>query len=156
MIRVCKICGKEFNGRPNASLCSGACRLAAQRIYQKEYNLRNPEKSKAAKRAYWNRTHNKEDAVTITDSDNLDLTFEPVKRKKKKSKKRLPKYKGSKWADVYSKADRLTRISMLSGALSKYEIEHLSYGYLSLIWDTEKYKRLLDRVLKIKKAEEQC
>lgn len=156
MIRVCKICGKEFEGRANASICSGACRLAAQRIYQKEYNLRNPDKAKASKRAYWNKTHAKEAAVTITDSDNLDLTFEPVKRKKKKSKKRLPKYKGSKWAEVYSNSDRLTRIAMLSGELSKYEIAHLSYGALSLIWDTEKYKRLLDRVLKIKKAEEQC
>lgn len=158
MIRVCKICGKEFEGRANASICSGACRLAAQRIYQKEYNLRNPEKAKASKRAYWNRTHNKEDAVTITDSDNLDLNFESVKpkRKKKKAKKKLPKYKGSKWAEVYSNSDRLTRIAMLSGELSKYEIADLSYGALSLIWDTEKYKRLLDRVLKIKKAEEQC
>jgi len=156
MIRVCKICGKEFEGRANASICSGACRLEAQRIYQKEYSLRNPEKSKASKRAYWNKTQSKEAAVAGTDSDNLDLNFKSVKQKKKKAKKRLPKYKGSKWAEVYSKSDRLTRISMLSGELSRYEIDHLSYGDLSLICDTEKYKRLLDRVLKIKQQEEKC
>ena len=154
MIRVCKICGKEFEGRFNASVCSPECKKENARIKAREYRECNAEKVRAAQRKWWNENR----AVNITQSDNLDLGFATKEIKSKKSIKTKakpePKYTGSKWAKDYTKANRLTKISMLSWQLSKHEIAHLSYGELSLIWDTEKYNNLLKRILDIKRQEE--
>ena len=149
MIRICKICGKEFEGRYNSFLCSTECKRENARIKARKYRECNPEKIKAAQRKWWNENR----AINITQSDNLDITFTPKKSSPKK-KKPEPKYNSSKWAKVYTKADRLTKISMLSWQLSKNEIEHLSYGELSIIWDTEKYNNLLKKVLDLKQQEE--
>ena len=154
MIRSCKICGKQFEGRADATLCSGTCRLEAKRRYAKEYRECHGDRVRAAQRKWWN--NNRAKPVVISQSDNLDLTFESAPKKKNKKKTPEPKYTGSKWAKVYTKANRLTKISMLSWQLSKLEIAHLSYGELSLIWDTEKYNNLLYKVLKIKQEEEKC
>ena len=156
MIKVCKICKKEFEAkRVNASLCSDECKREARRRYAETYRLANPEKVRERQRKWWhdNRAINPE----IKGSDNLDITIEsdPKPKKKKKAKKApLPKYTGSKWAKIYTKADRLTKISMLSGALSQHEIAHLSYGKLSTMWCTDKYNSLLQQVIKIKQQEE--
>lgn len=159
MIRICKICGKQFEGRANASICGGACRLEAKREYQRKYKLSNYEKIKSQKRAYWNKTHPKEDPVTIAHSDNIALdgvAAAPPDPKPKRKPKPLEHKKiatDSKWAKTYAKADRLTKISMLSCALDKLGITHLSYGQLSTKWLTHEYYSLLQQMLNRAKEE---
>lgn len=156
MIVKCRICGKEFNGRANASICSAACRAEARKEYQKKYRMLYPNKVKDRQRKWW--SENRAKMPEIKSSDNIDLANVSVADltpeqaiKKRKSK---PKYTGSKWADNYTNADRLTKISMLSNELSKYEIAHLSYGVLSTMWDSGRYEALLHKVLRIKEQEE--
>lgn len=147
MIRTCVICGKQFQGRANATLCSGICRLESKRRYQREYTSINREKIKEQKRNYYK----------IASSDNIALKFAPDPKPKPKPKPRKKlrsdMFKGSKWARDYYNANRLVQISMLSAALSEYEIAHLSYGQLSLIDDTEKYYSYLKQVLSLKENE---
>lgn len=154
MIKVCKICGKEFEGRANSCICSGACRLEAQKEYQKEYKKRYPDKVKARQRKWWN--DNRAFMPEIKSSDNIALAnvSDPKPKESKKKKKAEPKYTGSQWAEDYTTADRLTKISMLSKELSKYDIVHLSYGVLSTMWDSGRYEALLHKVLRIKEQEE--
>lgn len=154
MIVKCRICGKEFKGRANASICSAACRAEARKEYQKKYRMLYPDKVKARQRKWWN--ENRAVMPEIKSSDNIALAnvSEPKPKASKKKKKVEPKYTGSKWADYYTKADRLTKISMLSKELSKYDIAHLSYGSLSTLWNTGRYEALLHKVLRIKEQEE--
>ena len=142
-LRTCKICGKQFEGRFNSTLCSDECKRENKRIYAQEYRTAYTDKIRERQRQWWN----EHKAVNITSAD-----LQESKRKKNK-KHNEPKYTGSKWAKLYTKGDRLTRIAMLSWALSQYNIAHLSYGYLSLIWDTEKYNLLLQQVVRLKRQE---
>lgn len=150
MIRVCRICGKEFEGRANSCICSGTCRLEAQKEYQKKYRMLYPDKVKDRQRKWWN--DNRAKKPEIKSSDNIALAN--VATSEPKPKKVEPKYTGSKWADDYTKADRLTKISMLSKELSKYDIAHVGYGVLSNMWDSGRYEALLHKVLRIKEQEE--
>lgn len=157
MIVKCRICGKEFKGRANSCICSGACRLEAQKEYQKKYRLLYSNKVKDRQRKWWN--DNRAKTQEIKRSDNIALanvaTSDPKPKKAKKKKKVEPKYTGSKWAEDYTNADRLTKISMLSKELSKYDIAHVSYGVLSTLWDSDRYEALLHKVLRTKEQEEQ-
>ena len=149
MIVTCRICGKKFEGRANACICSGACRLEANRQNAKKYRLLNPELYKQKQRDYWNRTHTKKEPVTKKSSEDPKKVTKLKSKHKDESKPKKHKEiaKDSEWAKKYAVADRLTKISMLSGALSKLEIAHLNYGQLSLIWLSEKYYKLLQQVL---------
>lgn len=156
MICTCRICGKKYEGRANSCICSDVCRREAKRIYQKEYSMRNPDKSKKAKLDYWNKK--KSENLSFKNelkSDNIDLdASKPKPKSKSKTKDHKSININSKWAEIYNSADRLTKLSMLSEALSKHDIAKLSYGKLSLIWLTDEYYRLLQQVLKIKAEEE--
>ncbi len=158
MIRTCIICGKQFEGRANATICSGVCRLEYKRRYQIKYKSLNREKVKEQQRKSYAKNYSA--AVNITSSDNIALNIAPDPKPKRKPKPKLkyrPEiFKDSQWGRDYYKSDRLVQISMLSAALSKYEIEHLSYGQLSLIDGTEKYYSYLKQVLNIKKQEERA
>lgn len=157
MIRTCTICGKLFEGRANATVCSGICRLESKRRYQREYKALNYEKIRASQNAYWNKTHSKEESINITHSDNIALDFAAVAPPKPKRKPKPLEHKkiatDSKWAKKYAEADRLTKIAMLSWALDKLEIAHLSYGQLSTKWLTHEYYSLLQQVLNRAKEE---
>lgn len=158
MICTCRICGKKYDGRPNSCICSDVCRREAQRIYQKEYRMRNPDKSRKAKLDYWNKKKLENLAFKKElKSDNIDLDApkpKPKSKSKPKTKDHKPININSKWAEIYNSADRLTKLSMLSEALIKHDIAKLSYGKLSLIWLTDEYYRLLQQVLKIRAEEE--
>ncbi len=153
MIVKCRICGKEFKGRANASICSAACRAEARKEYQKKYRMLYPNKVKDRQRKWW--SENRAKMPEIKSSDNIALANVSESKASRKRKKVEPKYTGSKWADDYTNADRLTKISMLSNELSKYDIAHLSYGVLSTMWDSGRYEALLHKVLRIKEQEEQ-
>lgn len=58
------------------------------------------------------------------------------------------------WIEKYQAADRLTKISMLAAALSYYHIEQTSYGNLSVLWDTDKYRTFEYQVFKRKRLED--
>ena len=153
MIRICKICRNEFIGRANREICSEPCKKEYRRLKAAEYKERNPEKVKARQRAYWNKTHKFEELKKIEGSDNIEQNVvatvcpAPDPQPKSKTKKRERKYKDSAWARKYSEADRLTKISMLSWALDKLGIAHLSYGQLSPKYLNNEYNRLLQQVL---------
>lgn len=156
MIRVCKICGKEFEGRANNTLCSGVCRMEAKRRYQNEYRSLNRDKIK--QQQHENYCKRKIGAPTIASSDNiaLDFALDPQTKTEAKPTKREPmpdKFKGSLWGRKYYKTDRMEKIVMLSSALSKYGIEKLSYGQLSAMFESGRYFSLLNRVLTIKAEE---
>lgn len=156
MICTCKICGKKFEGRANGCICSGICRDQAKRDYAKKYRMSYPDRVKQNyKRCYENRKPN------ITSSDNIAFDIAAAAPKQKPKQNPMPKPRNHKkiatdsnWAKVYAAADRLTKIAMLSSELSRLEIEHISYGQLSLIWLTQRYYSLLQQVLDIKAAKE--
>jgi len=147
MIIKCIVCGKEFDGRGNKKVCSGVCRLENKRRYMEKYRELYPEK---CKKSWRDSQHKKREEQRKLD---ININADP---KKKIKKEYIPEiFKKSIWGIDYSHCDRLTQISMLSAVLSQYNIAHLSYGYLSAIWDTEKYKSYLNRVLTLKEHEEQ-
>lgn len=159
MIRTCTICGKLFEGRANATVCSGVCRLEAKRRYQREYKASHYDKIKTYQRENWAKRKAIEKAYGITKSDNIALEFAaaaPPKANHKTKPKPLEHKKiakDSKWAKTYAAADRLTKIAMLSWALDKLGIAHLSYGQLSTKWLTHEYYSLLQQVLNRAKEE---
>lgn len=148
---ICKICGREFEGRANRMYCSDTCRFEAHKDYQKEYYQKNREKINAKNKEWLRKKYSKYYTPKAPD---IEPSPEPEPKPEPKKKKPLRKYKGSAWAKIYSDADRLTRISMLSCELDHYKIAKLSYGFLSTLWETPKYERLLQQVLKIKQKEE--
>lgn len=156
MIRVCKICGREFEGRANRDYCSAVCRMEGKRRYQQEYRELNRDKVKQQQHEKY--CKRKQGALTIARSDNIALDFDldPQPKPEAKPTKREPmpdKFKGSQWGRKYYRADRMDKIVMLSSALSKYGIEKLSYGQLSAIFESGRYFTLLKRVLAIKAEE---
>lgn len=156
MIKICKICGREFEGRANRDYCSGQCRMEAKNRYMKQYRQENRDKIKKQQHDIYRQKCCK--VATIAKSDNIALEFETEPKPKPiprlKPKNYMPdKFKGSNWGRKYYKADRLDKIVMLSSALSKYEIEHLSYGKLSAMFESGRYFSLLNRVLTIKAEE---
>ena len=157
MIKACRICGKQFEGRANRELCSAACRIEAKKIYQREYKKSHYEEIKTYQRVNWAKRKAIEKAFNITKSDNIDLDSAAAAPPKPKRKPKPLEHKkiatDSKWAKKYAEADRLTKIAMLSWALDKLEIAHLSYGQLSTKWLTHEYYSLLQQVLNRAKKE---
>lgn len=157
MIRTCTICGKLFEGRANATVCSGVCRLESKRRYQREYKAIHYDKIKTYQRENWAKRKAIEKAYGIIKSDNIALDSAAAAPPKPKRKPKPLEHKkiatDSKWAKTYAKADRLTKISMLSWALDKLGIAQLSYGQLSTKWLTNEYYSLLQQVLNRAKEE---
>ena len=159
MRKICKICGNEFEGRANREYCSGACKIEAKRRYQREYKAIHYDKIKTYQRENWAKRKAIEKAYGITKSDNIALdsaAAAPPDPKPKRKPKPLEHKKiatDSKWAKKYAEADRLTKIAMLSWALDKLGIAHLSYGQLSTKWLTNEYYSLLQQVLNRAKEE---
>lgn len=158
MIKACRICGKQFEGRANREICSASCRIEAKKIYQREYKKSHYEKIKSYQRENWAKRKAIEKAFNITKSDNIAINSAAAAPDPKRKRKPKPLYHkkiatDSKWAKTYTKADRLTKISMLSWALDKLGIAHLSYGQLSTKWLTNEYYSLLQQVLNRAKEE---
>lgn len=155
MIKACRICGKQFEGRANRELCSAACRIEAKKIYQREYKKSHYEAIKTYQRVNWAKRKAIEKAYGLTQSNNiaLDSAADPKRKRKPKPLEHKKIATDSKWAKVYAAADRLTKIAMLSWALDKLGIAHLSYGQLSTKWLTHEYYSLLQQVLNRAKEE---
>lgn len=158
MIKTCVICGKEFEGRANATTCSGECRLEAKKNYQRVYVKNHRDKIRKYQRENWAKRKAIEKAYHITKSDNIALDIAAAAKPKPKPKIKPQEHKkiatDSKWAKMYAAADRLTKIAMLSWALDKLGIAHLSYGQLSTKWLTHEYYSLLQQVLNRAKEEQ--
>lgn len=161
MIRECIICGRQFEGRPNATLCSGACRLESKKNYMKKYREEHSEKLAEEKRKWY--------------CNKKGVAFKPKDPALKKEPPQPPKLEpivaknpanyyiarqskiicqSTKWGRKYLKTERLDQIVMLSAELSKLGIERLSYGYLSAMRtiDRDRYLRLLKSVVDAKEA----
>lgn len=151
---TCKVCGKQFEGRyPRQCFCSGECRLEMAKIRSREYRDRNPEKAKAASRKWWNenravnRQPKEADEILSRRLDSLARCTPAPQKNITRARKHRKIPHDSIWATRYDEADRATKLSMLSGALSRLGIAHLSYGYLSIIWLRQEYYDLLQQVL---------
>lgn len=161
MRKICKICGNEFEGRANREYCSGVCKIEAKRRYQREYRASHYEKIKNYQKKSWYKQKAIEKAFNITKSDNIALDSAAAAPAPKRNYKPKPQEHkkiatDSKWAKTYAAADRLTKIAMLSWALDKLEIAHLSYGQLSTKWLTYEYYSLLQQVLdKVKEIDKE-
>lgn len=162
MIRTCTICGKQFEGRPNSNVCSGACRLESKRRYMAKYREENSEKIAEDKRKWYFRKKGaafvpkpkpkeeaapaKEDTLELINVKNTNGYFIAHSAK--------TICKDSRWGRKYLKRDRLEQIVMLSAELSQHGIARISYGYLSAMWTYEprRYLNLLKAVVDAKEA----
>ena len=160
--RECIVCGKLFQGRPNAKVCSGVCRLESKRIYMAKYREENLEKIAEDKRKWY--FHKKGAAFVPKPKPKVEAaspkedTLGQINAKNKKSyylhsQSRII-CKDSRWGRKYLRRDRLDQIIMLSTELSQLGIESLTYGYLSAIRDLDerRYLRLLKAVVDAKEA----
>lgn len=151
MIRVCIICGKEFEGRYNASVCSGVCRIEYQRRYQQQYKQKNKDYIQNYNKRWYAMHNNKPLPKKVSKED---IIANIVTLKVREPKKVMPDiYKGSSWGKRYWKADRLDRIVYLSSALSKHGLSYLTYGQLSAIYEEKKYMDLLYKVLLLEEVQ---
>lgn len=127
MYKECVVCGKRFQGR--GKTCSESCSLE----FKKQQSKRYREEHKAERAEYF-RKRNQEHYGKA---------------------KIVPKSKGKDpdWIQKYTKADRLTQISMLAIALTDCGIALMTYGKLSMLWGTEQYERYEQYVFKAKRKE---
>lgn len=162
ILKKCIICGRQFEGRPNSTLCSGACRIEYKRRYMEKYRKENREKLAEDKRKWY--------------CQNKGIPFYRKKETKPKEPTKVEKpapiiteknpkefyianeskiiCKNSTWGRKYLRRDRLEQIVFLSTELSKLSIEKLSYGELSAIrtYDKYYYLKLLKAVVDAKEA----
>lgn len=150
MIKVCKVCGKEFEGKANSTVCSGVCRLEYQKEYQKKYKKENRDYLSNYNRRWYAMRNNMPIPKKVTKDQINNLDVEVVKNSDiiKPKPKAIPDiYKASSWGRKYYKAERLDRIIFLSSALSRHGIAYMSYGQLSAIYESGRYMKLLYQVL---------
>ena len=122
------MCGKPFQGR--SKCCSEDCRIEFKRKQSKKYREEHKEE-----RAEYFREKAKE-------------RYGEAKVIPKKAKAKDPE-----WIQKYTKADRLTQISMLAIALTDSGIALMTYGKLSMLWGTEQYERYEKYIFKAKRKE---
>jgi len=142
MQKTCEICGATFECGRNKKTCSKKCsdelarrkHLAYYHEHKAECDARNKKWREDNKERYREYQHNYNVARWARDKAN----------KVPKPKKVIT------WSDIYNKADRLTKLSMLSLALTEHNLGTVNYGYLSFIYGTDEYKRLEDKVFKAK------
>lgn len=147
MIKICKVCGKEFEGKANSTVCSGVCRLEYQKQYQIQYKQENKDYLKNYNKRWYAMHNNQPVPKKVSKQDSLDNI---VCLKKPNKPKAMPDtYKASSWGRKYWKAERLDKIVMLSSALSKWNIARLSYGQLSAIFESGRYMTMLYDVLSL-------
>ena len=127
MKKQCVVCGKMFQGR--GKTCSEACSLEFKKQQSKRYREEHKQE-----RAEYFKKRNKEHYGQA---------------------KIVPKAKAKDpdWIQKYTKADRLTQISMLAIALTDSRIALMTYGKLSLLWGTEQYESYEKQVFKVKRKE---
>lgn len=146
MKKVCMICGKTFEGRANATVCSGVCRLEAKKLYAKEYKEKYPNKVKKSQKDHYEKVKSEKQIMHQPEEVKPKRKIVYVKDESEADKLRNL-CKESKWGRKYKSAFRLDQIAMLSWALDYLGIARMSYGDLSVIYDTPKYDSLLKRVL---------
>lgn len=161
VVRECVVCGKKFLGRPNATLCSGECRIASKKSYMAAYREKNADKIKEDKRKWY--CNHKGVAFVPKEPQAPPKRKEedvkpPIQAKDKKNyylaNEQKVICKDSRWGRKYLTRDRLEQLVMLSAELSAEGIAKISYGYLSAIRDFEvhRYLRLLKSVIDAKEA----
>lgn len=146
MKKVCRICGKTFDGRANATVCSGVCRLEAKKLYAKEYKEKYPNKVKKSQKDHYEKVKNEKQIMQQPEEVKPKRKIAYV-RNETEAEKLRNLCKESKWGRKYKAAYRIDRIAMLSWALDYLGIAKMSYGDLSGIYYTQKYDDLLKRVL---------
>lgn len=146
MKKVCRICGKIFDGRANATVCSGVCRLEAKKLYAKEYKEKYPNKVKKSQKDHYEKVKNEKQIMQQPEEVKPKRKIAYV-RNETEAEKLRNLCKESKWGRKYKAAYRIDQIAMLSWALDYLGIARMSYGDLSVIYDTQKYDSLLKRVL---------
>lgn len=151
MLKICAICGKEFDGGPRAKVCSGPCRLEEKRRYNKEYREKHFSSIREQKAKWYAKSKGK--------------VFVPPAETPKEEEFKVDKskdYRGtlyicrsSVWGRRWLKKDRLEQIVSLSTELSRHNIAKLSYGQLSAMEEKERnrYNGLLEKVVKAKEGE---
>ena len=147
-MKTCIVCGELFKPiRTTQICCSEGCRKERMQQTCKEWQALHPE----AKAKYYQHAQEKKKTESVKPENekvavitaNQVAKLNPVKAK----------WSDPKWIKDYSNADRLTKISMLARALSDLGIEQLTYGTLSIWWDTDRYASWEKQVLRLKRAE---
>ena len=132
MKKHCVVCGKIFETkRSNQICCSETCKFQRK----KEISAKYVEEHKEDRKEYFKE-------------------YERTKRHRVEDKKEVkPKKNDPEWIKKYQKADRLTKISMLARALSDYGIVIMTYGALSIWWNSARYNRWEKQVFRLKRQE---
>lgn len=140
MKKICIVCGKEFEGgRPDKLMCSFACKAERQRQRSRAWAEAHREEQNKSRRDWYRRNCSKNPEFWNVKAP---TKTEPI----------IARANDPKWIKDYCNGDRLTRIAMLSCALSEYGIANLSYGYLSPLFESKKYKSYEQQVFRRKRA----
>jgi predicted nucleic acid-binding Zn ribbon protein len=141
MKKICVVCGKSFEtNRTNVICCSEACKDIRKRAVAKKYKQEHKDEINEYQKAYSKLRYSTE--------------FGPVRsRTKQQQQATKVSKKESPWVRNYLTGDRITKIAMLSKALFEYQIEMISYGQLSLKYNTDTYKQWEEQVIERKRKE---
>lgn len=141
MIKCCEVCGNTFECYRNKKTCSPECGHKLKLIRQKNYYLDHKEECNNRNKRW----------IENNRERYLEYQHNYAKTRWIKGKKCVAdRNKKPSWVTKYNKADRLTKINMLSVALMEHNLGSTSYGYLSFIYGTDEYCRLEDKVFKVK------
>lgn len=156
MIRICSVCGKPFEGRPNSFKCSEACRLEAKKQYMAKYRQLHKGKVAEAKSKWYHKKKGTPYIPKVKPDESLkfeDMNASNSKDHYLKQKSRVI-CQDSTWGRTYFTQSRLDQLVMLSTELSQLNILRITYGYLSAIrdFDKERYLSLLKQVVDAKEG----
>lgn len=139
--KVCAICGNTFMGSYKQKYCSATCRLESMRRSNLKYRAENKDKLNEKARQYRADLKAKEAAaenqIALLRKGKVEISVQKHAKIPQKSR----------WSKKYMAATRLDKIAMLCTALEKHGYGIFHYGYISSIYLSNEYYRLLRLVL---------
>ena len=143
MLKQCAWCDGTFEALRNKKTCCPECQKKYKQKKEREYYHEHKEQMQANNKR-WHDEHKEQ--VAEYQREYAKKRWARIKLDRARQIKETP------WKDKYEKADRVTKLSMMSLALTEHNIATMNYGYLSFIYGTEEYKRLEEKVYKAKEA----
>ena len=144
MIKLCAICGKPFEGKANATLCSGVCRLEYKKQYMAHYRNEHKDKISEQKSKWYHRKRGTKfvpKMPILPPEEQAQIEASNGKEYYIASNSKII-CQESAWGRCYLRQKRLDQLVMLSSELSRLGIAKITYGYLSAIRDFDRHRYL--------------
>ena len=143
MQKKCIVCGKEFEATNSRTItCSPECAQTRKAQLIKKYYQEHKGELLNYQRQYGQKIKRIKQEV----KDKQKAMMEKAKPRKITTRKNDPK-----WIKDYAKGDRITQVSMLACALTMENIISISYGQLSVYWNSMQYLNWESEILAIKR-----